>query len=142
MSKSETLARLVAAGNFRYAHELFDVELAYLWPVGMGDRQRGEFVVVTMKASLYNENAVLNRIARLRGNVVPATAYELLVFASSRNRPRWNGQDKVMAFGSKATGDAVPMLEFDPMAGRFLTFEGPNASGLWRNDRYILCVKT
>jgi hypothetical protein len=141
MGVNGRFAELVAAGQFRYAHHFFDDKDAYLWAVGRGDRVRGEFVVIKVRTPLYWEEDMANWVAEMKGRVVLATAYELAAFAASKRPPRWDGQSKVLAFGSQLFRGAVPMVELDDEGDRVLSFETQHPSGMWRNDGSILCVK-
>jgi hypothetical protein len=133
---------LIQEGNFKYVYNLFDESLARFWNPARGTEVRGEFALFTMSASIYSENDVKLYLARIgKGHLVPATAYELVDFASPRGGVRWNGRRTVMALGSKAGRVAVPLLHCANGGDRVLTMDGPDPSGYWRNDRSILCVK-
>lgn len=137
---SKKLAELIEAGNFQSVSHLFDDGLDRRWRPGRGNRVRGKFVVVTMKTPLYTENDVLGYIATLRGRLESATLYELAAYAAIEGPKGWNGR-KVMALGSKFDGSDAPVIEAVLGTGRFFEVEAPNASGMWRKPRSILCVR-
>ncbi len=132
----KSFAEIVEEGNFSQVSDEFNPRQAAHWQPGLGDRVRGELVIIAMGSPLYTEEEVLRRMARTDDRLKPATAYELVVFAASQ----WNGRGAVMALGARYGRQAAPVIRLSVVRNRVLTVDFPEY-GSWSNDRAILCVR-
>lgn len=138
----KSFADVVKDGRFGYVSQQFGPKYASFWDPGLGDKVRGDLVLLTMGSPLYRETEVRRRMARVDVRLQPATAYELAVYAVLPTPTGWNGRRRVMALGSKHTRGAVPVIQPSTDQKTAMMIVDVTENGYWENDRSILCVRT